>query len=253
MKSMVLHRWLRAAVVLGTLPMAGCASAPQNNDPLEPLNRAVFKFNRVTDELVLKPAAQAYDFVVPDPGKSGVRNFLNNLRSPVVLANDILQGEGDRAGNTLGRFMINTIFGLGLFDVATDAGYPNHYEDFGQTLAVWGLSAGPYLMLPFFGPSNPRDASGLVVDSFVFDPFGAFNPIGLNPSTGVGLTRTVADAVDRRYRLGPALDDVYANSLDPYTTFRTVYRQRRAIEIRNQAADEQAQEDYDSIFEDPAQ
>ena len=235
---------------LAMLLAIGSGRAQEENDPLEPVNRAVFQFNRTFDGLILKPVSLMYDFAVPNPGKTGVRNFLDNLRSPVTFVNDLLQGDRERAGNTLGRFMINTIFGLGLFDVASEAGFPKHYEDFGQTLGVWGLREGPYLVLPFFGPSNARDAGGLVVDSFVFDPLAPYNPVGLDTSLHLRLGRTGVDAVDWRYRLGSAIDDLYANSLDPYATFRTVYRQRRAAEIRNRMPDEQSQEDYDAIFQE---
>jgi phospholipid-binding lipoprotein MlaA len=133
-----------------------------DNDPLEGLNRGIFEFNRVVDGVLIKPAAQIYRGVLPQQAQDSVRSFLRNLRSPVILANDVLQGDMDRAGSTIGRFLVNTTLGIGgLFDVASELGMPFHDEDFGQTLAVWGVGEGPYLVLPLLGPSNPRDAVGL--------------------------------------------------------------------------------------------
>jgi len=161
--------------------VAGCASAPKNdpealaefqklNDPAEPLNRDIFNFNKGLDDAAIKPVTAAYRAVAPETVRRGVHNFLNNLRTPVILANDLLQGELRRAGITLTRFAINSTIGvLGFSDQASGMGFDFHNEDFGQTLAVWGVSEGPYLMLPILGPSNPRDAVGFVID-FFFDP-----------------------------------------------------------------------------------
>jgi ABC-type transporter lipoprotein component MlaA len=158
-------------LVLAWALVAVPALAQDENDPLEPVNRAVFQFNRVLDGLILEPAALMYRMATPAFVRDGVQNFLANLRTPVVLANDLLQGEFGRAEKTLGRFMLNTILGVGgLIDVGGRVGMPErHYEDFGQTLAVYGVGEGPYLMLPVLGPSNPRDAVGRVVD-LLFDP-----------------------------------------------------------------------------------
>ena len=132
------------------------------SDPLEPLNRAIFSFNLTLDKAILRPIATVYNAALPDPVRDGVRNFLNNLRTPIILANDVLRGEIGRAGDTVGRFLLNSTLGVGgLFDIASELGFDFHNEDFGQTLAVWGIGEGPYLMLPIFGPSNPRDAVGL--------------------------------------------------------------------------------------------
>ena len=145
-------------------------------DPLEPLNRGIFQVNRVMDGLVLEPAARIYRMTTPQFFRTGVSNFLANLRTPVVLVNDLLQGEFARAELTLGRFMMNTILGLGgVIDVGGKLGMPDrHYEDFGQTLAVYGVGSGPFLMLPLLGPSNGRDAVGRVVD-LAFDPFSVLS------------------------------------------------------------------------------
>lgn len=215
----------------GLVLLAGCASGgADRNDPLEPVNRAVFAFNQVVDGLVLEPAAELYGLVTPRPVRTGVRNLLDHLASPVVFANDLLQGERERAGVTLGRFMINTTLGLfGVYDMAANFGYHRHSEDFGQTLAVWGVGEGPYLVLPLLGPSNPRDALGRIVDAFLLDPGTHVLP------QGARLARTGTEAVVTRFELDPVLDDLERSSLDFYAALRSSYSQRRQSEIRNGA------------------
>ncbi len=230
-------------LVLG-LTLAGPARAEENNgDPFEPFNRAVFAFNRVVDGLVLKPASELYGLTVPGPAKTAVSNLLDTLRAPVVFINDLLQGERERAGITLSRFMINSTLGFfGLFDMAAEFGYVRHREDFGQTLAVHGVGEGPYLVLPLLGPSNPRDAIGLLVDSFLFDPMGYL------ASTRARTVRTATSAVVTRYELGPSLDELERTSLDFYAALRSVYQQRRQAEIRNGAPPSDA--GYEDIFDE---
>lgn len=223
----------------GLLLLSGCASMhstgeepsarAEANDPLEIPNRFVFALNETVDTFVLRPAAVTYDFWMPTPGKTAVRSFLDYLRSPVILANDLFQGEWDRAETTLTRFAINTAT-LGVYDLAAYYGYPKHSEDFGQTLALHGVGEGPYLVLPLLGPSNPRDAVGVGVD-MVLDPLNwyAWN----TDRDWITYTRAGVGAVDARARSLQALDDVKANSLDYYATIRSLYRQRRAAEIRN--------------------
>ena len=162
-------------LLLGLLAAAvsGCATRPpasdpdavadfeQTNDPLEPTNRVFFAINNGLDTVILKPAAQAYAYVVPDPVRNGIHNFLSNLGTPVQLGNDMLEGKPRRAGDTTMRFLINTTVGVfGIFDVAKGWGYPDHDADFGMTLASWGVPEGPFLFLPVLGPSDPRDAVG---------------------------------------------------------------------------------------------
>ena len=218
--------------------LAGCATVPprdsaayhayvERNDPLEPMNRYFFEVNRGLDELVLKPAAAAYDAALPDPIQDNVRSFINNLRTPIILANDLMQGEGDRAYITVSRFIVNTSIGiLGLFDVATEIGLDYHDEDFGQTMAVAGVGSGPYLMLPLLGPTNPRDLVGKVVDF-------AFDPLTYVGGTDARLARTGADTVDFRHRNRKTLEALEEGSLDFYATVRDASRQRRKDEIRN--------------------
>jgi len=227
--------------LVASLLLGGCASKPtdpedlayfnETNDPLEPMNRAIFQFNEVADKVLLRPAAIGYNTVVPKGVRLGIRNFLNNLGSPITILNALLQGEGVRARDTFGRFLTNTIIGLGgLIDVATDAGIPQHYEDFGQTLAVWGINSGPYLVLPVLGPSTFRDGTGEGVAGFL-DPAAVYirEEYGL---AGAAVRYTV-DAVDWRAANLKIIDDLRNSSLDFYATVRSAYRQRRAHEIRN--------------------
>lgn len=233
---------LAAALLLG-LAVAGCAARPdptdpeavaefeQTNDPLEPLNRGLYVVNDGLDTLLIRPAAEAYRIFIPPEIRTSVRNMLGNLRSPVILLNDVLQGETQRAGTTLGRFVLNTTLGVGgLFDVATGFGLPGHGEDFGQTLAVWGAEEGPYLFLPVLGPSNPRDLIGTGVDA-VSNPFTWISgDAWLDTVTAV---RIGLQALDTREGLIEPLDALRQGSLDPYAALRSAYRQRRAAEIRN--------------------
>jgi phospholipid-binding lipoprotein MlaA len=240
---LALHTRRRAATALGTLiaaalVVAGCATAPENdpaameayrqaNDPAEPFNRTMFDFNMGLDKAVLKPVAGAYRDVVPEGARDSVSSFLDNLRTPVIFANDLMQAEFERAGVTLLRFVTNTTIGFGgFFDVAADEGLAKHDEDFGQTLAVWGLGEGAYLMLPLFGPSNPRDGVGRVVDIFL-DPIGWLAPIYVNGG------RSGAEAIDARAVHYDEINDLERNSLDFYAAVRSLYRQKRADEIRN--------------------
>ena len=222
--------WLAAALLGLALAPAPALAADGENDPIEPVNRAVFEFNHLLDGLLLEPAAIMYRAAAPQLVRDGVNNFLTNLRTPVVLANDLLQGEFGRAELTLGRFMLNTILGAGgLIDVAGWAGMPDpHYEDFGQTLAVYGVGDGPYLMLPLLGPSNPRDAFGRVVD-LLFDPLFFLAP------TDVSYGRFGAESVTFREQNIETIDELERSSLDLYAATRTLVRQLRANEIRNGA------------------
>lgn len=241
---LVLALFLDLAVSDGALAQA------RDGDPLEPVNRAVFTFNQTIDGLLLEPAARLYRIILPNPVRDGIGNVLQNARSPVILANDVLQGNWQRANTTLGRFMINTIIGLGgVLDVATWAGMPDgHYEDFGQTLAVYGVADGPYLMLPLFGPSNPRDVAGRVVD-ILFDPFALFAP------TDASIGRTAAEGIHFREQNIETLEELERTSLDLYAATRTLARQLRASEIRN-GAPAPIEDIYDDSiyedFEDPA-
>jgi phospholipid-binding lipoprotein MlaA len=235
-----------AAALMG---LAACATAPEDpeqlaafeeaNDPLEPMNRYFFDLNGALDELVMKPLAGWYYVGLPNFVQDGVRNAVDNLRSPIVLANDLLQGEMERAGTTIGRFLINSTLGLaGLFDVASEFGLDYHDEDFGQTLAVWGAGEGPYLVLPILGPSNPRDAAGRVVDNF-FDPL-FYLSWSHDWATTALYARAGADAVDTRARNLTVLDEIKKGAIDYYATIRSLYRQHRNDAIVNGEGDGEA-------------
>lgn len=245
-------RWrgaLACAVLLTVLASSGAVRAQSDvNDPLEPMNRFFFEFNQIMDGLLLEPAARIYRGVTPQLLRDAVSNFLDNLNTPVVLANDILQGEPYRAEKTLGRFMLNTIMGVGgLIDVGGMLGMPErHSEDFGQTLAVYGVGEGPYLVLPLLGPSNPRDTLGFVVD-FAFDPMTYVAP------RDIALARFGTELLAFREQNIEAFDELKRSSIDLYAATRTLARQLRATEIRNGAPaplDDIYDEDlYD--FDDP--
>ena len=235
---------LRAvSCLVALLVVTGCASAPapsdpeavaeflQVNDPMEPTNRAVFSINRSLDSAILKPVATAYRDIAPDFLRTRLHNVLNNLRAPVIFANDILQGEFSRGVVTFLRFMINSTIGLaGINDMATALEIEGHDEDFGQTLAVWGVEEGPFLMLPLFGPSNPRDTIGLVVD-FLIDPLNMW--ASNTERDFVPMSRAGAVAVDLRSGNLDILDDLEKSSLDFYAAIRSLYRQRRQNAISN--------------------
>ena len=231
---------LVASVLFGAV---GCASVPdpndpeavleflQVNDPMEPTNRGVFEVNRALDNTVLKPVATVYKAVAPDFVRTRISSILANLRSPVIFANDILQGEFKRAATIFLRFFINTTIGVGgMNDMASALDIEGHDEDFGQTLAVWGVEEGPFVMLPLFGPSNPRDTVGLVVD-FLIDPLRMW--ASNTERDFVPVSRAGTDAVDIRSENLEVLDDLEKSSLDFYAAIRSLYRQRRADAISN--------------------
>ena len=199
------------------------------NDPLEPLNRGVFAVNQALDEMLFKPFARFYIAVVPEKGRAAIGNIVSNLGAPVVLVNDLLQGDIDRAGGTLARFMVNTTVGFGgMNDVAADLGAPRHSEDFGQTIGSYGVSTGPFLMLPLLGASNFRDGLGTVVDGFI-------DPVGTALKRGETVTRFAVEGLDKRANFLDASEAIEKTSLDYYASIRSVYLQNRAYEIRNGA------------------
>ncbi len=210
---------------------AAMAAYQEANDPVEPLNRYFFAVNdQLLDGLILKPAAQGYDAVLPGFAKDSIRHFLDNLRTPVILVNDMLQGEWDRAGTTITRFGINTTAGVGgLLDPATGWGYERHGEDFGQTLAVWGTGEGPYVFLPLLGPAPPRDLAGFVVDQ-AFDPL---TYVFWNRDSVIPPTRFIVNGLDLRARNLDTLDEIERTSVDYYAALRSLYRQSRNNEIAN--------------------
>ena len=207
---------------------AGCATTQQAErvakiDPFESVNRAVFAFNESADEYVVSPVAEAYKFIVPDFFRVGVTNFLGNIGDIFVAANNILQGKPQNAANDIGRILINSTIGfLGFFDVATDAGLEKNKEDFGQTLGVWGVSSGPYVVLPLFGPSSVRDTVGFLVD--VKTDFVSNGGL-LNHDQKIGLI--TLKVVNQRANLSYANKLIEDAAFDKYSFMRDSYFQRR--------------------------
>ncbi len=229
---------LGMAVLLAATALSGCATPPTDpaqraefdriNDPLEPMNRAIFDFNQALDKNAIRPVAIAYRDVVPEFARDGLHNALQNFGEPVVFLNKVLQGEPIAAIKTLLRFAANSTFGLGgFFDVATPRGVVRQQAgDFGATLYKWGIGDGPYLMLPLLGPSNPRDAVGFAVDT-VSSPWGYIVDIPTEASVGMFVFR----GVDVRSRTVDATDELERNSVDYYATLRSVFRQYRQAEL----------------------
>ncbi len=199
-------------------------------DPIEPINRAIFSFNNVADRIVLEPISKGYK-KLPSPIQSGVSNFLSNLRTPLVVINQILQGQGSNAAQSTGRFLLNSTVGLfGLIDVADKVGLEEKEEDFGQTLATWGIGDGFYIVLPLFGPSNLRDTTGMVM-TMMTDPINAY---AINEGEAwVVPMRTAVNAVDQRSKIIDEVNALRDNSLDYYAAVRSSYYQNRNAAINN--------------------
>ena len=217
---------LRTTLLLGLLALAllgGCASTKNPRDPLEPVNRAIYQINDGLDKVVLKPVATVYKTVLPQVVRTGVTNFFNNLYDVLTALNNLLQGKVGDAVSDVGRIAINTTVGLaGFIDVATEVGLEKHKEDFGQTLGRWGLNSGPYLQIPFFGPSSFRDGVGSVVD-FKLDPIRLIwrNHMRTRNSVwGLYVINLRANLLDSTKILDEA-------ALDPYEFQRDAYLQRR--------------------------
>ncbi len=220
-----------SALALG-LALSACSTpSPESlaqNDPWEKTNRDVFDFDVRMDHAVARPVAEGYRAVLPEPVRDGIHNALNNLNSPVVLANDVLQGDGDKAVNTTGRLLINSTVGLGgLIDVASKIGIPNHDNDFGITLGKNGIAEGSYLVLPFAGPLPPRDLLGVGVDQ-AFDPLTYVRFHGKDTwmvvRFGIGILDARASTLDQ-------VETIERSSIDFYATTRNLYRQSRNAKI----------------------
>lgn len=219
-------------------------------DPAEGFNRRMYSVHDAIDNAVLEPAARGYRAVTPRPVRSGVRNFLQNLRGPVIFANDVLQGEFKRAGQTAGRFLLNSTLGVaGVIDVAEEVGIAQHDEDFGQTLAVWGVSEGPYLFIPLIGPTNVRDGAGRIVDI-------ALNPLSWTEFDGESAfttSRYVLGGLSAREGLIETVDTIRQSSTDPYVTYRSSYELSRESAIRNGPQDVQDLPEFEDIMTEPTE
>lgn len=225
------------AVLAFSLLTAGCAS-PDNqeaiaaNDPLEPMNRFFFDVNERLDRHAALPAATFYADNVPRGIRGNIHNFLVNLGGPVNVANDILIGEFQNAAEAGARFVVNTTVGVaGVFDVATGWGLREKSRDFGETLGVYGVPQGPYLVLPFRGPSSVRDFSGSYVDGY----FSPLHFIHYSGSTYVGLVHSSLGSVDNRSANIVTFQDIQRASVDYYATMRDYYRQRRERQVEDKA------------------
>ncbi len=249
----LLHLAAGIVLLLAALPIPGyTADAPtaetapvaDNHDPLEGFNRAMYRFNDGFDRYVGKPVARGYDWLLPDFVQIGISNFFLNLRTPIVIVNDVLQGKGADAMSDTGRFLLNTTLGLGgLLDPGTSLGLPRHVEDYGQTFARWGMGEGPYVVWPFFGPSTLRDSIGLVPGWYT------------HPATYVEDSTTfwglyVLEAMDLRAQLLDTTDILeQAAGQDPYVFVRESFRQHRNYLIHDGNPPRELPE---GLFEDDA-
>lgn len=229
-------RMLRVVtVLLFGLAFAGCQSTPNPavDDPFEPFNREMFKINQGLDHHAALPAAVFYKSTVPGDLRDGVHNVLSNIGLPVTFANDVLQGEVHRAGVSAGRFCVNTTIGiLGIMDPATDMGLPLQQEDFGQTLGVYGVPGGPYIVLPLLGAALPRDVVGRIFVDHYFSPLGY---VSYHGKYYVSIGERLFSTVDGRARAIDELRDIERNSVDYYAAMRDAYIKRRDDQIHNRS------------------
>jgi phospholipid-binding lipoprotein MlaA len=221
-----------APVLVALVLLASCAARRPDaaeHDPWEGLNRKMFVFNDKLDVYALEPAATGWSKVTPLRLRTSISNFFSNLRFPIVTANDLLQGKVLAAGNDIGRFAVNTTVGvLGFFDPASGWGLESRDEDFGQTLGVWGVPSGPYLVIPLLGPSTVRDAAGQAVDvAFAVTPFFV--------DTWILVAARMFDAVDERSLYLQEVRDAKASALDYYSFVRNAYLQRRTAQLKDSA------------------
>lgn len=224
---------------LTTAPLPRTDTAQNDvNDPYERINRKVYGFNEFMDRTLLIPVTKFYRKAIPQWGRTGIANFLRNLSTPVTLVNNVFQGDGNQAFISFWRFTLNTTFGIGgLSDFAGDWGLRDRVEDFGQTAGTYGVGSGPYLILPFYGPSTVRDGAGRVVDLFL-DPFNYMLPDELT------IARFALDGIETRSQTLSLTDEVKRTSLDPYATIRSLYLQSRVDQIHNGTVVPEL-EDYD--------
>jgi phospholipid-binding lipoprotein MlaA len=235
--------------IAGCLLLGACATLPPNSqrdarDPLERYNRAMYSFNRALDKSIALPVARGYVKVVPQPVRQGVHNFLTNLSYPVTLVNDALQGKLAAAGSDLGRFTVNTLLGLGLFDPATAMGLAANDEDFGQTLGRWGVAPGPYFMLPILGPSTIRDTVGRVPDEYT-------TPRHYIRDSTVKWGITAVDLIDTRVSLLDQ-EDLLRQSFDEYSFVRNAWLRRRDYKVHDGNVPDESLESPESPESPPA-
>lgn len=253
MSKIISGKLVSIAGLAALLMLSACATPPpaddpdavaefeQINDPLEPMNRSIFDFNDWLYDNALTPAAKVYRGVVPRWGRDRVADFLANLKTPVILINDILQGNLTRGGVTLLRFVLNSTFGVGgIMDVSTPMGIPGHVADVGETFAVWGAGEGFYLVLPLFGPSDLRDGIGLGIES-TLDPLGYY--LADNHMRWLSTTRFLVSGLSAYELYMDNLADVKRTSLDYYSAMRSLSRQRRDAQIEDAKSGDWAPKD----------
>ena len=226
-----------ALMIVSAVWLAGCATDPSKlthspTDPFERVNRGTYKFNDTVDKAVLRPVAMGYQKVTPQPVRTGISNFIANLEMPGTLVNDVLQGKLRAALSDTGRLLMNTTMGIGgLFDVASKAGIDHNDEDLGQTLGVWGVPPGPYLVLPLLGASDMRDGPSRAVDMFTNPAHYANTPV----SVGYGALSALNTRADLL-----SLDNTLDSAFDPYVFLRNAYLKRRAYQVADgNVADEE--------------
>ena len=215
-----------AAALVVAAPATGHAATP--DDPLEGFNRGLYAIHRGLDRFVFRPAAMAYVTVLPQPIRKGLRNFINNLKEPGIAFNDLIQAHPTRAAKTSARFIINSTAGIGgLMDIAHDAGLPYHENGFGTTAGRWGITPGPYLFIPFIGPTDFRDLLGTLGDI-------ATDPLGWKPFENgqVIYSRAIIDGLDQRATADQQLQAIDNMSTDPYASLRSLYEQNRTVQIQ---------------------
>ena len=221
----------RAGVVSDTQSAQNKSASDEVNDPIESFNRVIFDFNEFFLDYILSPLTEVYETVLPDPLEQAIGNVLHNLKTPIILLHDLLQGEWKRASITSRRFLLNSTLGIGgLIDLADHAGMAKHKENFGQTLAVWGVPEGPYIVIPLLGPSNPRDLVGRLLDGYI-DPLSRW--ASNTDRDEINYTRLGLTAVDEYGSVRKELKEIKKTSIDYYASIRSLYRQKRASEIRN--------------------
>lgn len=240
------------ATLSAILMLTGCAGNPKNlDDPYEGWNRGAQKFNDNLDEYVMKPVAKGYRWITPEFVDRGITNFFNNLGDIGVSINDFLQLKFEQGGMDTGRFLVNTTVGVaGFVDVAEKIGLPKHDEDFDQTLAVWGTPMGPYIVLPFIGPSSPRGMGGLAGDALMNPLTYSFLPSeAIYSAISVGLSAT--DAIDTRADLLEEVDIASEAAVDRYDYFKNAYLQHREFLIHDGNVPEEENEyDLDEDFDE---
>ncbi len=235
------------AIILA-VGLLGCAANPEQDseetyDPLEPMNRGIYAVNNTLDRFILRPVAKGYDTVMPRWIKFAVTNFFYNLEQPIYVANHLLQGKFLGAARQTGRFVINSTLGLaGIIDAAKDANLPREAEDFGQTLAVWGVGGGPFLMLPVLGPSNFRDGVGKLADAQI-DPLIQYKERNVRDKL------IILKIIERRAALLP-LDKAIKEAADPYIFVREAYLQNRRYNIFDGNPPEESLDDFEAEFEE---